>query len=240
MRTHNENDGYSGPEHLETNEYLKDRHGDGFMGFPWYRLIHSRFVMALSGGEWSDWDQNLPSALRGELVSDGNGSVMAGSRAERRITEVRRTPKYPLLHGTPGWIFERWMPPAYFGSPVAWESYVVPGRSLPRLGPFPHQGEYILIGGPYPEAPTGPFLDQLVEQWELMRDDVLAFEAAAYVRKRTYDAEEEDRIASERWNREASQANVTAMLPMMSTFLEGGRARQSAVERAGIRSNYGN
>jgi hypothetical protein len=241
MRDHRENDGYSGPEPQDTNQYLSQRHGCGFMGFQFYRIVHSQYVTALSGGEWSDWDKNLPTALRGSLVADQTGKgVTPNCRAERQVVEMRQVPKYPILFHAPGWIFERWMAPAYFGSPVEWEQRVVPGTSIPKLGPYPFKGEYILIGGPYPEAPTGPFLDRLVEQWELMRDETLAMEAGAYVRMRTYEAEQEDAQASEKWNREASAANMVAMSPLFSTFLDGGRARQIAAEKAGIFSNYGN
>ncbi len=241
MRDHKENDDYGGPEPQDANEYLAERHGCGFMGFQLYRIVHSQYVTALSGGEWSDWDKNIPTALRGSLVADSTGKgVEANMRADRQVIEMRRVPKYPLLFHTPGWIFERWMAPAYFGSPVEWEQRVVRGTSLPSLGPYPSKGEYILIAGPYPEAPTGPFLDRIVEQWDLMREETLAMETAAYVRMRTYEAEEEDARSSEKWNREASAANLAAMSPLFSTFLEGGRARQAAAERAGIFSNYGN
>ena len=147
---------------------------------------------------------------------------------------------YPELYHTPGWIFERWMAPAYWGNPVEWESRKVPGTDLSQLGPYPHNGMYILVAGPFSEAPTGPFLDQWVERWDLMREETLAMEASQYVRKRWYEAEEEERVREEKWNREASAANMTAMQVLFGTFLEGGIARQQAVERSGITSNYGN
>lgn len=241
MREHNETDNYSGPEATETNAYLRERYGDGFMGFPLYRLVYSKYVTTLSAGEWNDWDSNLPVEERGKMVADESGkSLTPNTRAERVVTEMRRCPEYPELEDIPGWILQRWMAPAYWGNPVEWESRVVEGTSLPRLGPYPFQGKYMLIAGPYPEAPSGPYLDRIVEQWELMRDTVLAMETGAYVRKRWYEAEEAEKRRKDRWNAEASAANMTAMQPLFSTFLEGGKARQAAVERAGINSNYGN
>jgi hypothetical protein len=241
MPLHNELDSYSGPEAPGVNEYLRERHGEGFMGFQTYRVVHSRYLFGFSAGDWHDWDKSIPAAMRGELVADDTGrAVTAGSRAERRVLEMRRTPKYPLLFHVPGWILERWMAPAYFGAPGAWNERTAPGSTMPALGPYPRQGEYIHIGGPYSVAPSGPFCDRIVEQWELMRDDVLALAAETYVRKRHYEAEEEDREASERWNREASAANIAAMQPLLSTFLEGGRARQLAIEHAGLTGHYGN
>ena len=83
-------------------------------------------------------------------------------------------------------------------------------------------------------------MDRVVEQWELMRDTALAYSAGAYVRKRDYEARDRDKMTSEKWNREVEQANMTALRPFFSTYLEGGAARQLAAEHAGISSNYGN
>lgn len=245
MREHNETDGYSGPAAEEVDLYLRERHGDGFLGFPLWRLVYSSHVMKWSGGEWNDWDPNIPVLLRGAIDYEACGHQVAMGRkeltvAERRVTELRRTEMYPELHHIPGWILERWMAPAYFGSPTEWLSRKVEGTEIPKMGPYPHNGLYVLAAGPFPETPTGPFLDQWVERWELMRDETLAYSAEAYVRKRWFEAEEEERERNERWNQEASAANMTAMQCLFGTFLEGGIARQAAVERAGIQSNYGN
>jgi len=241
MPNHNDVDGYSGPERQDINEYLRTRHGDCFMGFPSYRLVFSAAVTTLSAGEWCDWDTNIPVDLRGRMVADETGKALTSeTREERHVVEMRRCDEYPELQDTPGWILQRWMAPAYWGSPAEWNARVVPGTHLPSLGPYPHQGKYMLVAGPYSEAPSGPFLDRIVEQWELMRDEVLSYQTSTYVRKRHYEAEERDRLRNERWNREASAANMTAMQPFFSTYLEGGKARQLAVEHAGISSNYGN
>lgn len=240
MRLHQDLDNYSGTDAEEVNAYLRDRHGDGFLGFQTYRLVHTIGVTALKAGEWCDWDTNIQSDKRGALVAGDNGHPVPETREERRVIEMRRVPKYPEFHTSPGWVFERWMAPQYWGSPAEWESRVVPGTSLPQLGPYPHMGDYMHIGGPYSETPSGPFLDRLVEQWELMRDEVLAFHAETYTRKRIFECEQNDEEASDRWNREASASNMTAMQSLFSTYLEGGRARQLAAEHAGISSNYGN
>ncbi|MDE2102976.1 MAG: hypothetical protein KGL39_37375 [Patescibacteria group bacterium] len=245
MRRHNEVDGYQGPESEEVNDYLRERHGESYVGFPLWRLVYSAHVLKWSGGEWSDWDENIPVLERGAVDYEVIGhQVGVGQKdpkvAERRVIELRRTPMYPELHNIPGWILERWMGPAYLGSPTEWLSRKVAGSDVPQMGPYPHNGLYVHMAGPFPEAPTGPFLDQWVEQWEMMRDDTLAYAADAYVRKRWYEAEQEELTRNEKWNREASQANMTAMQVLFGTYLEGGIARQAAVERAGIQSNYGN
>lgn len=238
-RRHNEVDRYSGPEAIATNAYLRKIGGDCFMGFPTYRLAHSSKLFDLSGGEWCDWDPSIPAEVRGRLVGGLRpGELAPDTVAMRQVTELRKVAKYPEFEGCPGWIFERWMAPQYWGNPQQWYSYRIEG--IPRLGPFPHQGRYMQIGGPYPQAPTGPFLERLIEYWELMRDEVLAYEASAYVRKRVYETHESEKERSERWNRDASKANMEVLSTFFSTSLEAGRARQMAVEHAGINSHYGN
>lgn len=239
-RKHNEVDRYSGPEAKATNEYLEKIGGHCFMGFPTYRLVHTSKLFDLSGGEWCDWDESIPFVERGKLVMGLYGSVVPDSVAKKHVTEMRAVLKYPEFAHAHGWVLERWMAPAYWGTPQSWEQFKVEGTNIPRLGPFPNQGRYMQIGGPYPQAPTGPFLERLIEMWEAMRDEVLALSAEAYVRKRVYDCEEEDRQRSEQWHKDASKANMEAMSPFFSTSLDAGMARQLAVERAGIRSHYGN
>jgi hypothetical protein len=245
MPEHRELDGYGGPELKEANLYLRARHGDGYMGFQNYRMIFSPFATELSAGDWADWDENLAVELRGRIVAGETGRELTTDYfAERHVIEMRRIPKYCEFIDTPGYILEKWMGPAYFGNPLEWNSKVVEGTKLPMLGPYPYRGAYVscLPPGvtPYPEAPTGPFLDRIIEQWELMRDEMLAMNAGAYVRKRQYDAENRQKLSDEKWNRESEQANMTALQPFFSTTLEGGRARQLAAEHAGLSSHYGN
>jgi hypothetical protein len=250
MPDHNELDGYSGPEAEETNRYLRERHGDGYLGFQRFRLVHSAYLSEFSAGHWDDWDPNLPVELRGQIVAgervqEGQQRQLTTEhKSDRRITEMRRIPKYCEFQDCNGWVFEVWMGPAYFGSPSWWAAQVVPGTSLPQLGPYPHRGGYVsaVPAGlrPWPEAPTGPFLDRVVEQWEMMRDETLAYEPGAFVRLRDYEARERDKMTSLKWNRDAEQANMTALRPFFSTTLDGGKARQLAAEHAGLTSNYGN
>jgi len=240
VRRHNEVDGYAGPEADQANEYLRKVGGDCFMGFPIYRLVYTAKLLDWSGGEWCDWDDTIPPEERGSLVMGMEGTPVPNTREMRHVTEMRRVEKYPEFFNSPGWVMERWMAPNYWGVPEQWESHKVPGTDIPMLGPFPHQGRYMLIGGPYPERPTGQFLERLIEQWEAMRDEVLAYETATYVRKRVFEATERHAQREEKWAQDAHRANMALINVHMSTSLEAGRARQLAIEHAGIHSHYGN
>ena len=69
MPAHQSLDGYSGPDQKETNLYLEKRHGNGYTGYQRFRLVHSSAVLEFSGGDWCDWDENLPVELRGRIVA---------------------------------------------------------------------------------------------------------------------------------------------------------------------------
>jgi hypothetical protein len=245
MPSHADLDGYSGPENAETNEYLRTRHGECFIGYPLYRLIHSSFVWQFSAGKWFDWDPNLPVESRGTLVTDETGEgITTNTVTERQVTEMRRRLKYAEFADFPGWVLERWMPPAYFGTPQWWNSQLVPGTSLPKLGPYPYRGGYVSVMGegfrPYPEAPTGPFLDRLIEMWNVMQAETLSMSPETYVLKRDREIRDEQDELDAAWRRESSDANMTAMQPFFATYLEAGRARALAAEHAGLTSHYGN
>jgi hypothetical protein len=244
MPSHAELDGYSGPENVETNEYLRSRHGECYISFPLYRLIHSAFVWQFSAGEWCDWDTSLPVESRGTIVTDEIGGYTPSTVAERQVTEMRRRPKYAEFADFPGWILERWMPPTYFGTPSWWNSQLVLGTSLPKLGPYPYCGAYVSVMGegfrPYPEAPTGPFLDRLIEIWEIMQDEVRSMTPETYILKREREMRDEQDELDAAWRRDSSAANMTAMQPFFATYLEAGRARALAAEHAGLTSHYGN
>jgi len=244
MPRHAELDNYSGPENEETNEYLRTQHGESYLGYPMYRLVHSAFLWQFSAGEWFDWDPTLPIESRGTLVVDENGDPAPNTQAERVVTEMRRRLKYAEFKPFPGWVLERWMPPSYFGSPSWWNSQLVEGTSLPKLGPYPYQGGYVSVMGegfrPYPEAPTGPFLDRLIEMWNIVQQEALSLSPETYILKRDREGRDEQDETDARWRRDSTAANMTAMQPLFSTYLEAGRARALAAEHAGLTSHYGN
>lgn len=69
-----------------------------------------------------------------------------------------------------GYVIERWNPPHMYGDPATWESVRIEG--YPILGPFPHEGDYELIGGSegLSEWPAKDRITQLMEQyWQIQQ-----------------------------------------------------------------------
>jgi len=240
IHRHNEVDGYHGPEAPVANAYLRNLHPDSYLGYPTYRVVHTQHVLCFSAGEWADWESDIPPDERGKLVAGTEGVPVPDSVARRHVTEMREVRYYVEFEESPGWVLERWMPPDFWGVPETWELRTLPGTSLPVLGPFPARGRYMHIGGPYSQMPTGPFLERLVEYWQAMRDEVLSYKLGTYIRHKEHLAIEADARREDKWNRDASAANLTALSPFLSMTLEAGVARQQAVEHAGITGHYGN
>ena len=68
-----------------------------------------------------------------------------------------------VCQGVRGWIVEKWVPAHKFKmSEAEWYQHKVPGFDIPRLGPYPHQGEYMRVPNSHATARIPP-LGQLGE-----------------------------------------------------------------------------
>ena len=236
-------DGYAGPEPSKViRETLKRRSLDAPGGYPVFRVVHSQFVYEQIGGEWNDWDENTPIADRGKLSSvlNAQGEPMPAATPLRVVTEMRTIPTYCAFE-TQGWILERWFPAHLFGSPEAHYADVVPGTALPRRGPYPERGKYVMLTGPFPEEPSIDFLQDFLSARQQWFETVRSQDIEAYIRQRCYDQQE----AYNRKRKKDLAESIARMLEASKSILLGsslaaGRVRNAAAERAGIRSHVGN
>lgn len=106
---------------------------------------------------------NTPSDIKRELKLYGgtNGygkanwrialaedrTVLRGSVTSSGLAEV---PKYPCK----GWILERWFPASKYGLRRDWEAVKCLDGETPLMGPYPSEGEYFMLAGPWQDLPT--------------------------------------------------------------------------------------
>ncbi|HEV2709147.1 MAG TPA: hypothetical protein VGU67_02940 [Edaphobacter sp.] len=236
-------DHYVGPEAPATlANTLKRRYMETPGGYPMFRLVHSEYVLEKIGGEWTDWDESIAVEDRGRLsaIVDLDGNAMAMNRPMRTVVEVRTVPKYSHLD-PPGWILERWFPAHKFGSPELYAENVVPGTSIPRLGPYPHEGAYVMLTGPFPEIPSISFLEDFIGYHQSITEAIMDQDIEAYIKKRCYDreqAEEKKRTAGVRDSYDKMMDASKSIL--FGSSLAAGRLRSEAAEKHGIRSHVGN
>jgi hypothetical protein len=236
-------DGYVGPEPSNIIvSTLKRRSLDAPGGYPVFRVVRSEHVYEQLGGEWNDWDENTPISDRGAIsnILDAQGNPTAVANPIRTVIEIRTVPTYCSLDEQ-GWILERWFPPHMFGSPEEHYADVVPGTSIPKRGPYPERGKYIMLTGPFPEEPSIDFLQDFISSRQQWFETVQSQEIGAYIKQRCYDRAQ----AEEKKRKHKVSENLARMIDanksiLLGSSLAAGRIRSRAAERAGIRTHIGN
>jgi hypothetical protein len=233
-------DAYAGPESSLTRDYLVRRGGLTPAGYPTYRMVLSSMVLEKKGGTWCDWDESIAVKDRGTIskVLGADGMPFVTNRPTRVVKEVREIPRYTDWESQ-GWIIQRWFPPSAFNR-VTWYERVVEGTALPLLGPFPEEGRYDLLCGPFNEVPEISFIERELDFWTNRTEKLLGEDEASYVRRETEAAieKEEKRVAQVQTRNELVLRDKMSFLT--GTSLAAGRLRTQAAEKAGIRSHMGN
>jgi hypothetical protein len=248
-------DDYQGRENPFLRDFLIKLGGKNPFGFPNFRLVESERVLEKKGGNWHDWDENLTADERAPIIRKTitvreekeilgkivpvdveRSIVLPGNTPWRVIAEVREIPKYSHLD-TQGWILEKWFAPELFGGEEFWTSQIVPGTTVPLLGPYPERGVYEMIAGVFPFAPECSFLEQFISFHTKRSREMQESDARKVMNQKT------DRLlaAEQQKNDEATQHILDKIKgPLLGTSLAAGRLRNEMAERAGIRSHMGN
>lgn len=71
-------------------------------------------------------------------------------KPDKVVTGFHEVPKYPVK----GWILERWFPASKKGmTKTEWESVKSSDGTTPMMGPFPAEGFYFMLAGPFDQIP---------------------------------------------------------------------------------------
>lgn len=228
-------------------DYLLKKGGMNIYGETNFRLVHASTRMTKKGGRWQDWDKSLTANERGGMITLDSGIVIPSHYKPHRIViEVRNVRKYVF---SVGWLVERWIPAAFYGSPMAWERRCVPMgpepgaplTNVPYGGSFPVHGDYEMCHhSPSDELPTITQLQEVLDRSERARSEALRADVEQIVLERINEAEL-DYHEQMRKESEEHEAMMRDMLsPMNSISLGAGRHRTMLAERAGIRAHVGN
>lgn len=175
------------PTHLQG--FLTRFGGKNPFGRPQWRLQFSHNVFIREAGVYRDWPEGMTTAEKGgfnfqmseeEISTKGTMLEALGdqpmwealryeNKPLRTVIEKRDNPRYP---GIEGWIVEKWFPASKYGSRHEWESYVAIDGKTPMLGPYPNEGDYELIYGPFPRQPAISQLQLWISSYIRYRDDM--------------------------------------------------------------------
>lgn len=177
------------PTHLQG--FLTRFGGKNPFGRPQWRLQFSDNVFVREAGVYRDWPEGLSTAEKGgfnfqatdeevavsiagktleELGEQPNwAAIRYNNKPLRTVTEKRDNPRYP---GIQGWIVEKWFPASKYGSPHDWYSFMAIDGKTPMLGPYPSEGDYELIYGPFPRQPAISQLQLWISAYIRNRDEM--------------------------------------------------------------------
>jgi hypothetical protein len=246
------------PTHLQG--FLTRFGGKNPFGRPQWRLQFSDNIFVREAGVYRDWPEGLTTAEKGgfnfeatdeQVMAEiggkafeelGEQPMWSALRYENKplrvVTEVRDNPRYPGIHG---WIVEKWFPASKYGSPQDWYSFLAIDGKTPMLGPYPNEGDYEMIYGPFPRQPSISQLQLWISNYSRTRDEMKSTgtpesRAIEYANRRVDEEQEQ-------WQRRRKEYMYMMASEWKSIATNGAlgmsRYRQELAERCGITEHIG-
>lgn len=142
----------------DIRETLTDIGGKNPYGHANWRLILAQNHLVTRSGEWLEFAPGEESFLFQADMSVQHKPVNPRS-SKKGTMEV---PLYPVR----GWILERWMPSEVFGTKEAWDAVKAADGVTPMMGPYPVEGDWWMLQGPWDLIPPMSSLRTFISAWE--------------------------------------------------------------------------
>jgi len=218
---------------LYTPQYVKDEllryGGKNVHGRPLWRLVQAEKRTVIRGGVFHDFGDRMP---------DQTGFAPDGRFAHQQVKPVSThvgMAECRLYPKTKGWILEHWFPPQMFGTKEWWTSQKGEG-GYPLLGPYPAEGDYWMLSGPWPAIPSLEELRHKIRGYEYAMDQN-AGDPTARINAFVAECEQAKEKEWDEWENQRQYAIKHIVRPLMNTVsLTAQRERQRVLERWGIRS----
>lgn len=204
---------------LETPRDVRERllvlGGKNMQGLPLWRIVLAERRTALRGGTFYEFQENEEQFKFGNDNSYRYDPIHPVS-AKICIQEV---PMYPC----DGWILERLMPRWMFGSQEDWERQKGEDGFTPLMGPYPKNGDYWMLDGPWERMPPLADVEKTIRDYEAAFASVQSEEdgmAAMEMRLSLlmYEKERKERMASLAYQREADYMFRHETLPKLRSM----------------------
>lgn len=155
-------------------------------------------------------------------------------KPERVVTGIRDVPKYPVR----GWILERWFPASHYNK-QEWERAKSSDGVTPMMGPFPHEGEYFMLGGPWAKVPEMADMKMAIAMH--LREEATRPRNYAEVLRQEIEADrlEEERTMAKAYDDLAHFYDSEVEPVLKGTSLGAQRIRNEMQDAMGERSHQG-
>src|SRR5882724_8327663 len=214
---------------LDAPQYVRDRMvkygGKNPFGKPTWRVVLCQNVFVKRGGVF----HQMPTGEITQFSVGAGGRVeYTPVRADSVQSGVMEVPKYPGK----GWILERWLSASLWGTREWWNAQRGDDGS-PLLGPYPNEGDYWLIAGPFENLPAISDLEGAIAMYEhQQRNKPADLETFMKVAIKN----EEDRIVANRLRLEKTLEEMrrSELMPVLkSTSLSAQRFRNELQKMIG-------
>lgn len=136
-------------------------------GLPNWRVCLAQHCTQILGGIFHTMPDGELSIVDEEVQRDGSVKLIHREIHPEKVehSNFMVMPKYPHE----GWILEIWMPAHLWGSRSAWESHMSDDGITPLMGPYPEEGDYWMLDGPWDHAPEISAVEQAIAQYNWTR-----------------------------------------------------------------------
>jgi hypothetical protein len=172
--------------------------------------------------------------VKSMLVTAPDGKTYYRKISDRITSGYMEVPKYPHR----GWIMERWMPPHLYGSKEEWSAHKSEDGT-PMMGPFPEQGGYFMINGPFVKMPDWSDMENAMKHYEC-EQRLKPSNFAAALKQAIKDEKDELEARQRKMEEEIEKMRQSELVPMLkSTSLSAQRFRQHLNAMVGDRGQLG-
>jgi hypothetical protein len=197
---------------------------------PMWRLVLAQNCLITASGVMHELGTGEVSCFA--VGPDGKRHYQA---PQDRITSGRfEIPKYPVE----GWVLEKWFPPSTWGTREEWASHKSDDGST-IMGPYPDQGDYWMLAGPFEKIPELADLRQAID---MHRQAMNAQPAnyAAVLKQTVLDQETARERRREKLENDLAYMRKNELVPVLkSGSLAAQRFRNQLNEATGDRSHLG-
>jgi hypothetical protein len=205
-----------------------------------WRIVLAEDRRELRGGVFTTMPSGDVKAVEFEKVMHNGKPAYRMHHVEVKPEKVEtgfiEVPKYPVN----GWILERWFPASKKGmSKAAWEDVKSSDGFTPMMGPFPVEGFYFMLAGPFSRIPEMADLKMAISMHIRAEEAQPVSYAQAVLEEMHLDEEEKERAYKKALD-DLGHFYESEVEPVMrGSSLGAGRIRNELAESVGDRSHHG-
>lgn len=212
-------------------EFITRVGGQNPFGKPLWRVVLAQLVRRRANGDL----HALPGGEISIFGRDKDGRVQFEKPEDHVSSGVHDIPRYNVE----GWIAERWFPAATWGTPEEWASHRNSEGERLIHDPYPAQGDYFMLIGPFDQLPEEADIENAIRMFEAEHRK-RPTDFATHFKQVMRDEETAREQRRRKLEQDLMYMRKNELVPVLkSTSLEAQKFRNQLSESIGDRSHLG-